>query len=145
MTRGALAGSYVDKMAGLMYDCPPSDNRRELENQAVNQTQRLWKSLQEQVDRDRISPEELKEKLNQLDSWLKGKLSGSSYLSLLRTAEMFHPNFIELMPEILMSRYEEMRVARIWSALFEPEALVRLRSAVETEKALMSGIESGGF
>lgn len=123
-------------MAKTLFDQEPPISRFSIEKKIRVQICMLWEALHAKVESGEISQAQLESKLGELDGWIKGKLSGQNVLYLVRLAEQMYPEWVRLMPQLLASRYEELRVARSWSALLNPEALSRLRTAIEMEREI---------
>ena len=128
--------STKDNVASLLYANQTEESRFFLEVSAVNQVEALWLRLKAGLESGRISQNQAAEMLGRLDLWLKHRLSGAQMQRLLQSIEVKYPEFIRHMPESMASRYEEIKVARLWSSLFDPEALIRLSSSIEVEKNL---------
>lgn len=134
------AGSVInDSVIRILYQ----DQNHGIEGQAetwiCNHVKRKWEEFAEKMHRNEITKDELTTKLAAMDSWLQGKISGGSLSDLLVEAELKYPHFIYLMPDTLAKRYEEIRIARIWSMLLNPESLIQLRASIEIESQLLKG------
>jgi len=110
-------------------------NRHHGERELRIRIQLYWEHLAGLQHDQEVSESTIREKLAALDVWASNKLSGRNVLHLAVYAERHYPEWIALMPRLLASRYEELRMARLWSALLNPKALRRLRLAIESERA----------
>lgn len=134
--------STKDKVAELLYANQSDQNLLLIESSVINHMESLWFSLSARLERGDLSKHEVEKRLLEVDAWLKHRLTGATMHALLLSAEVKYPQFVQYMPETLASRYEEIRVARIWSSLFDPETLIRLRTGIEFEKNIsLSGDE----
>lgn len=124
----------IDEVATLLYSNQIRDDTKLIEVDVINHVERLWAGLQAKSQAGTIEQETISDVLMKLDAWLRNKLSGESLHTLLRTAEGRYPHFIQYMPESLAARYEEIRIARIWSSLLDPNALIKLRAGIEMER-----------
>jgi len=93
-----------------------------------------WAHLAQLQRNGKLTDQELGCRLEELDTWANGRLSGTHLLFLAKHAEKDYPQWIALMPRLLALRYEELRVARLWSSLLNPRALSRLRQAIHAER-----------
>lgn len=141
MTPLKTHASTKDSVATLLYgnQSAPQYESRKLEIEVTNHIEGLWLRLDTKRKQREITEAEIEKTLRHVDGWLKHKLSGSGMHSLLLSAETKYPDFIRYMPETLASRYEEIRIARIWSSLFDPETLIRLKAGIDFEKNI-SGV-----
>ncbi|MGY6273106.1 hypothetical protein ACXIUT_25815 [Achromobacter denitrificans] len=135
-------GSMMDDhMAETLFMQEPPLVRRDFEKALYRAIVESWTVLEQDLADKRLGLEGVMRRLGQIDDWAAGRLSGHFVLMLLRDAEVSHPSWIRYMPKLLAQRYEELRVARIWSALLNPDAMSRLRQAIEVERSL--GQEGG--
>ena len=140
--RTVRAGSAMaDTMAKTLFDIEPPISRYSIEKKLRLQICIFWEELKGYQESGRFSEASVEAQLEKLDQWIAGRLSGQNILFLVRLAEEAYPDWVRLMPRLLAARYEELRIARSWSALLNPEALNRLRTAIEIERA--NGDESG--
>lgn len=136
-----VGSSMADTMAKTLFDMEPPLARHQLEKAIRLKVCVFWEDLYTQLEEGAISQAAAEALLDKLDIWMRHRLSGQNVLFLVRKAEERYPDWIRLMPRTLAARYEELRVARNWSALLNPEALNRLRTAIEMERS--TGDESG--
>ena len=128
-----------DSMAKTLFRQDPPLRRRVGEKKLREHISAAWLALNEKRQRGQISEVTLRRRLARLDAWAAPRLSGRHVLMLAMEAERMYPTWIIDMPRLLALRYEELRVARLWSTLLNPEALSRFRIAIDAEREL------GGF
>jgi len=132
----ACAASMLDdSMANTLFRQEAPLRRRQYELTLRTHITKYWAHLSRLLRQRRITEMEVRSKLDALDLWASKKLSGENVLYLAVHAEREHPDWIMLMPRLLALRYEELRTARLWSALLNPMALSRLRIAIESERS----------
>lgn len=139
-----------DSIAVTLFNQEPPIVRLQMERKLRLRVREFWRVLKARSDAGEISEAGVERRLGLLDQWLDGRLSGQNVLSLARDAEIHYPEWISYMPRLLSMRYEELRVARLWSALLNPNALGRLRKAIEAEKQMgalgdMSELSASGL
>lgn len=133
--RGYRIGSMMaDSISETLFNQEPPIRRHMVERKLRMQIRTFWHELKIRRDAGEISQKGVEQRLRQVDDWVAGKLSGQNVLALARDAEESYPEWIRFMPKLLAMRYEELRVARLWSALLNPEALSRLKAAIEMER-----------
>lgn len=125
-----------DSVIRVLYQCSNTADKGQLETLICNRIENRWQVLNERLLNGSASDDDIKAELNLIDQWLDGKLSGESLFRLLTKAEISYPTFIRYMPINLVKRYEEIRLARIWSTLLDPESLIQLRAVIEFENSL---------
>jgi hypothetical protein len=123
-----------DQLAQLLFDQSPLLARHQTERALRLRVSRAWEELARQQQEGTISTDTLRTKLEELDVFVEGKLSGENVLALAREAECMYPEFIAVMPRALASRFEQLRIARLWASLLNPEALKRLSIAVAQDR-----------
>lgn len=129
-----VAPTLSDGLAKTLFDLEPPLPRHLIETKIRQGVRWYWEELDFASKNGLISQAGVEKKLELLDRWVYGKLSGANVLLLAQDAETLFPDWIRLMPRLLALRYEELRVARLWSALLNPEALGRLRVAIQMER-----------
>ena len=140
-----MSSVMADAMADTLFDQEAPLQRHVMERRIITQIRLVWQLLRDEVESGARSMASAKQVLATVDRWADGKLSGRHVLTLARDAEEYYREWIPMMPKVLGSRYEELRVARLWSALLNPEALSRLRIAIETERSLGSSSDSSSM
>lgn len=136
-TRGYRIGSMMsDSMSDTLFNQEPPISRHIIERKLRLQVRAFWHELKLRLDSGELSQAGVEKRLAELDTWIAGKLSGQNELALARDAEENYPEWIRCMPQTLALRYEELRVARLWSALLNPEALTRLQAAIAMERRI---------
>lgn len=140
--RGYLIGSMLsDSISDTLFNQEPPVSRHILERKLRLQVRTFWHELKSRLESGEISQAGAEKRLRALDGWMADKLSGQNVLALARDAEESYPEWIRFMPQLLAMRYEELRVARLWSALLNPEALSRLRTAIQMERQIDDSME----
>jgi len=129
-----VASMLEDTMADTLFRQEAPLSRLQDELRLRTRIVAYWEHLFAQAKRREITEREARKKLDALDIWASKKLSGENVLYLAVHAEREYPDWIMLMPRLLALRYEELRTARLWSALLNPRALSRLRAAIESER-----------
>lgn len=131
-----VASISSDRIAQVLFDQSVPLTRLSTERLLSTRVEQYWEMLHLRHEAGTLSDESLAYRLSALDSFIAGKLSGAPLLHLAQVAEQEYPNFIALMPQCLAELYEQLRAARLWSALLNPESLRRLAEAVERERTL---------
>lgn len=131
-----LSSAMSDSMANTLFNQEPPISRHVFERKLRIEVRAAWEEIRNRLTKGQISQSQVQVLLEELDIWLDGRLSGQNVLALAREAEDEFAGWIRLMPRSLACRYEELRVARLWSALLNPEALNRLSSAIASERAI---------
>ena len=140
--RGYLVASMLsDSLSDTLFNQEPPISRHILERKLRLRVRGFWHDLKVRVENGEVSEAGAERRLRALDKAIAGKLSGQNVLALARDAEESYKNWIVYMPNLLALRYEELRVARLWSALLNPEALTRLRTAIQMERQLDDELE----
>lgn len=129
-----VASAISDSMLDVLYNDPPEIARIDFERALLANVREYLEGIQDKLLAEELSEDRVRELLSRLDAWLDGRLCGRNLLNLIKDAEMLFPALLEYMPRVIMARYDEMRVARIWSSLLSPEALRRLSSAIADER-----------
>ena len=132
----AVSSMTSDLIAQVLFDQSSPKDRYVSERSLRMRVEQAWSKIQTQTQMGELDEAQLTSMLNRLDQFLVGKLSGQHVLYLARLAESEYPNIIPLMPNFLAARYEQLRVARLWSSLLNPEALKRLADAVAIERTI---------
>jgi len=126
----------TDATAKTLFDQEPPLERHIGERKLRRQVTVYLYELKEMVQSGQLSETALSRKLQVLDQWLCTRLSGTNVLALAKEIEIGMPEWVPYMPRTIGSRYEELRVARIWSALLNPQALSLLSTAIAQERSL---------
>ena len=124
-----------DTMAVTLFDQEAPVSRHIMERRIMSQIRLAWQVLHDEVKSGSCSMQAARTMLSRIDQWAHGKLSGRHLLTLARDAEEFYPEWVPMMPKLIASMYESVRVARLWSALLNPDALSRLRQAIQSERS----------
>lgn len=131
--------SDLDNIAKLLYHQSGKKAHIINEMKLCNEVEIFWQKLSSKLESKSITQEKADEALSKLDVWISNKLSGESYYRLLTKIEKEFPEFIKKMPLSIAARYEEMKVARIWSMMLDPESLhilnISIGFEVEVSKA----------
>lgn len=130
------ASVLADSMAKTLFGQDPPTYRYVTEMKLRRGASEMLRNLYIETTSGAISTQLAHDRLAKLDSWIAPKLSGQNVLSIAREVETRMPEWIIHMPNLIGRRYEEMRVARLWSALLNPGALNHLRTAIAQENAL---------
>lgn len=128
-----IASLMADNMGDILFAQEPSIERHANERYLRRQAQSFIGYIAETIRRNKGVDEATEEKLKTFDQWLHTKLSGSNILHLAKEIESTSPEMIPLLPLTLGARFEELRIARLWASLLNPESLRRLSSAIEAE------------
>lgn len=126
----------ADRLALTLFDQEAPISRHLYERKLRLSARLFLEQVQQLQEVGAVSPGWVRERLARLDEWMAGRLSGQNVLALAREVELMCPDWVALLPRLLASRYEELRVARLWAALLNPEALYRLRAAIEDERGI---------
>jgi len=129
-----VAAMGDDAMAKTLFEQAAPIARHQSELALRAHVTDYWAHLSRLEREGKLSESELSQRLDDLDAWIHGRLSGANVLYLVMLAEKDYPHWIMLMPRLLALRYEELRVARLWSSLLNPMALSRLRQATQMER-----------
>ena len=125
--------SDLDNIAKLLYHQSGKKAHIINEMKLCNEVEAFWQKLSLKLESKSITQEKADEALSKLDAWISNKLSGESYYRLLKKIEKEFPEFIKKMPLSIAARYEEMKVARIWSMMLDPESLYILNISIGFE------------
>lgn len=128
-----VASISTDDIAQILLDQPPPSYRAMGEALLRARVGAYLDNLKTRLDNNEINDRDVIAILGRLDNWLYKRLSGKSVLMLIREFESSWPQWIAYMPRTVSARYEQIRLARIWSALLDPHALGTLARAIEQE------------
>lgn len=139
-----VASLLSDQTANTLFGNQQAPiHRHRMEQKVRQKTSDYLMHLYREQEEGIISLDVAAGKLSVLDEWLHLKLSGENMLALALHIEAHMPDFILYLPKFMGARYEELRVARLWSALLNPEALEHLIQSIRDDSDTVDGNEGG--
>lgn len=132
-----VASLLSDEMATTLYgNQEPHIRRTRMELKIRQRATDYLLHLYQQQENAVMSMAVIEPKLERLDDWIHNKLSGENMLALARTIESQMTDFVMYLPKFMGVRYEELKLARLWSALLNPESLARLTHSIRADSDL---------
>lgn len=129
-----VASLLSDTMADTLYgDQEPHVHRTLMEMRILQKASECLRELYHQQESGEVSMEVISRKLARIDDWIYHRLSGQNMLALAQLIESQMADFVMYLPKFMGVRYEELRIARLWSALLNPESLERLTLSIRAD------------
>lgn len=130
-------GLFADGVASVLYGTQGPLGRAQLERTALRRMIAGLPRIVRQTEPARSHA------LEQIDELLR-RLSGDVLLEAARAFQGIDPKLIEEVPELAKMR-EHVTASRSWAALFNPNSLSRLASAIRDERTLPPSGDNGDF
>ncbi|WP_342051306.1 MULTISPECIES: hypothetical protein [unclassified Cupriavidus] len=132
---GETPGLFADGVATVLYGTQGPLGRAQLERTALRKMLAGLPRIVGQSDPARSHA------LEQIDELLR-RLSGDVLLEAARAFQGIDPKLIEEIPELAKMR-DHVAISRSWAALFNPNSLSRLASAIRDERTLPPDGDNG--